>query len=87
MLCLADRGSLSFALWQRARATGAELLWRSKSNHVLPELERHADGSYRSRSTPINTTSADAATPSPCASSSTGSRTRPGPQTTRATGC
>jgi hypothetical protein len=48
MLCLADRGFLSFALWQRARATGAELLWRTKSNHVLPDLERHADGSYRS---------------------------------------
>jgi hypothetical protein len=48
MLCLADRGFLSFALWQRARATGAELLWRTKSNHALPDLERHADGSYRS---------------------------------------
>jgi Insertion element 4 transposase N-terminal/Transposase DDE domain len=48
MLCLADRGFVSFALWQRARATGAELVWRTKSNHVLPALERHADGSYRS---------------------------------------
>ena len=48
MLCLADRGFQGVALWQRARATGAELLWRTKSNHVLPELERHADGSYRS---------------------------------------
>ena len=48
MLCLADRGFQSFVLWQRARQTGAELLWRTKSNHVLPDLERHADGSYRS---------------------------------------
>lgn len=48
MLCLADRGLYSFALWKRARATGAELLWRTKSNHLLPVLERLADGSYRS---------------------------------------
>ncbi len=48
MLCLADRGLFSFELWQRASATGAELVWRTKSNHVLPTLERLADGSYRS---------------------------------------
>jgi hypothetical protein len=48
MLCLADRGFMSFALWQRARRAGAELLWRVPSNRVLPELERHPDGSYRS---------------------------------------
>lgn len=47
MLCLADRGFYSFALWNRARATGAELLWRTKSNHLLPVAERLADGSYR----------------------------------------
>jgi hypothetical protein len=48
MLCLADRGVFSFELWQRARATGAELVWRTKANHVLPVLERLADDSYRS---------------------------------------
>jgi hypothetical protein len=48
MLCLADRGLFSFGLWQRASATGAELVWRTKSNHVLPRLQRLADGSYRS---------------------------------------
>jgi hypothetical protein len=48
MLCLADRGFFGFELWQRARATGAGLVWRTKSNHVLPALERLADGSYRS---------------------------------------
>jgi hypothetical protein len=48
MLCLVDRGLESFSLWQRARATGAQLLWRTKGNRVLPALERHADGSYRS---------------------------------------
>ena len=49
MVCLADRGFYSFSLWDRARATGAELLWRTKSNHRLPVLERLADGSYRSQ--------------------------------------
>jgi IS4 transposase len=28
--------------------TGAALLWRAKSNAVLPVLERHGDGSFRS---------------------------------------
>jgi hypothetical protein len=48
VLCLADRGLMSFALWQRARQTGAELLWRTRSDRVLPVRERLADGSYRS---------------------------------------
>ena len=48
-LCLADRGFYSFALWQEARATGAELLWRTRSNHKLPVEERLEDGSFLSR--------------------------------------
>ena len=48
MLCLADRGVLSFDLWQRAARTGAALLWRVPSVFTLPVLERFADGSYRS---------------------------------------
>ena len=48
MLVLADRNFYSFKLWNEARATGAELLWRTKSNHVLPVEERLADGSYLS---------------------------------------
>jgi hypothetical protein len=48
MLVLADRNFFSFALWNEARATGAELLWRTKSNHSLPVDERLADGSYLS---------------------------------------
>lgn len=48
MLCLADRGLLSFDLWRRAAATGAALLWRASATFTLPILERHADGSYRS---------------------------------------
>jgi hypothetical protein len=48
MLCLADRGFLSFDLWQAAAATGAALLWRARASFTLPVLERFADGSYRS---------------------------------------
>lgn len=48
MLCLADRGFYSFSLWNQARATGAELVWRTKSNHLLPVAERLPDGSYLS---------------------------------------
>jgi hypothetical protein len=48
MLCLADRGIYSFSLWTKASSTGAELVWRTKSNHVLPVDERLSDGSYLS---------------------------------------
>jgi hypothetical protein len=48
MLLLADRNFYSFPLWQQARSTGAELLWRTKSNHVLDVDERLEDGSYLS---------------------------------------
>ncbi|MBT2401578.1 IS4 family transposase [Streptomyces sp. ISL-100] len=48
MLLLADRNFLSFDRWQTAAATGADLLWRVKSNAVLPVCEQYADGSYRS---------------------------------------
>ena len=46
MLCLADRGFYSFSLWNRARASGAELLWRMKANARLPVERRLSDGSY-----------------------------------------
>jgi Insertion element 4 transposase N-terminal/Transposase DDE domain len=48
MLLVADRGFYSFTLWNTAKATGADLLWRTKSNHVLPVLQRLPDGSYLS---------------------------------------
>jgi hypothetical protein len=48
MLLIADRGFYSFRLWNQARASGAQLLWRTKSNHVLPVVERLDDGSYLS---------------------------------------
>jgi hypothetical protein len=46
MLLLADRYYFSFELWNQATATGADLLWRTKSNHNLPVDRRLADGSY-----------------------------------------
>jgi hypothetical protein len=47
-LCLADRGFAGFPLFEAAQATGADLLWRARSNAVLPVIERFDDGSFRS---------------------------------------
>lgn len=49
MLCLADRGFFGYAMWKRAAATGADLLWRVRKNIVLPCEKRLPDGSYLSR--------------------------------------
>jgi Insertion element 4 transposase N-terminal/Transposase DDE domain len=49
MLCLADRYFFSFELWQQARTTGSELLWRIRKNLRLPCEQRLTDGSYLSR--------------------------------------
>jgi len=48
MLCLADRCFFGYALWQAGTATGADLLWRVKSNLRLPRATVLADGSYLS---------------------------------------
>jgi len=48
MLCLADRNFFRYALWNKARATGADLLWRAKRNHYLPREKGLDDGSYLS---------------------------------------
>jgi hypothetical protein len=48
MLCLADRGFYSFERFQAARRSGAELLWRAKSNMRLPRERTLPDGSYLS---------------------------------------
>jgi len=48
MLCLADRHFFGFDLWQQARQTQADLLWRGKKNLQLPCLKRFPDGSYLS---------------------------------------
>ena len=49
MLCLGDRNFYSHALWRRAGATGADLLWRVKKSQVLPCERALPDGSYLSR--------------------------------------
>jgi hypothetical protein len=49
LLCLADRNFYGFKLWNQAAATGADLLWRVKTNLRLPCEQRLADGSYLSR--------------------------------------
>jgi hypothetical protein len=49
VLLLADRGFVGVDLWRAAAATGAQLLWRAKTNQVLPVDRQLADGSYLSR--------------------------------------
>jgi hypothetical protein len=49
MLCLADRNFFSYRLWNRARAGGADLLWRVKKDWQFALEQRLADGSYLSR--------------------------------------
>lgn len=46
MLCLADRGFYSFERFQKARQTGAQLLWRVQSSVGLPRERALSDGSY-----------------------------------------
>lgn len=48
-LVLADRGFFSYPLWVKAAGTGADLLWRMKSNSILPVEKRYSDGSFASR--------------------------------------
>lgn len=52
MLCLCDRCFYGFELWEEARKTGADLLWRIKKNLVFPPEEELPDGSYLSRAFP-----------------------------------
>ena len=49
MLCLADRNFFGFRLWNQARASGADLLWRIKKNLRLRVETLLPDGSYLSR--------------------------------------
>lgn len=46
MLVLADRGFTSFSLWQAACLSGADLLWRTTSDRVLPVEKSFSDGSF-----------------------------------------
>jgi|SRR5680860_872569 len=62
MVLLADRGFTSFSLWEQAAATGADLLWRAKSNVKPRHLETFEDGSWlaelRANNTKLNTEAA-----------------------------
>jgi len=49
MLCLADRQFFGFVLWNLARESGADLLWRIKKNMRLACQKRLPDGSYLSQ--------------------------------------
>lgn len=49
MLVLADRGFFSYRLWREATATGADLLWRMRTDRSAPKpehLEDLPDGSW-----------------------------------------
>lgn len=46
MLLLADRIFLNYPLWNTAAATGADLIWRAKSNIYLVPTKHLPDGSY-----------------------------------------
>jgi len=48
-LLLADRLFTGAELWRQAAATGADLVWRTRSNAVLPVLKLLPDGSYLSQ--------------------------------------
>ena len=52
MLCLADRGFIGFALWKRAKETGADLVWRLRNDLVFPRVTELVDGSYLSTMLP-----------------------------------
>lgn len=49
MLCIADRNFFSYELWRKTAATGADLLWRLRSNVATSCDERLSDGSYLTR--------------------------------------
>jgi len=52
MLLIADRGFYGFRLWNQAASTGADLLWRAKSNLKPRYLATLGDGSWLAEVTP-----------------------------------
>ena len=60
MLCMADRGFNSFEHWRRAKATGADLLWRCGSTWKMPIQRVLDDGSFLSVIRPSHVTRAEA---------------------------
>ena len=55
MLCLADRGFNGYPLWNLARGTGADLVWRLRKDLVFPREKELPDGSYLSTMYPSRT--------------------------------
>ncbi len=54
MLVLADRGFYGFTLWRQAAATGADLLWRVKTNLRPQHVQTLPDGSWLARIVPTS---------------------------------
>lgn len=79
MLCLADRLYPSFTLWKKGVTTGADLLWRAKSNADLPVEEVLPDGSYLRGFMETQRTSAKSKAAWLCGSSNTNSKASRGP--------
>ncbi len=68
MLLLADRGFFSYALWRKAIATGADLLWRVRTDRGGPtpiHLEDLPDGSWLAHLQQTHSAAARAAEPMP----------------------
>lgn len=66
MLLLADRGFFSYALWRKAIATGADLLWRVRTDRGGPtpiHLQDLGDGSWLARLQQTHSAAARAAEP------------------------
>ena len=55
MVCLADRGFCGYPLWSLAVATGADLLWRAKTNMKPDLVDVLEDGSWLADLTPGGT--------------------------------
>ncbi len=79
MRCLADRHFFGYALWRAATATGADLLWRVKSNLRLPRATVLADSPTFPWSTRARRTGGTRPTASRCAWLNTGWRAWPMP--------
>lgn len=66
MLLLADRGFFSYALWRKATATGADLLWRVRTDRGGPtpiHLQDLPDGSWLAHLQQTHSAAARAAEP------------------------
>ena len=66
MLLLADRGFFSYALWRKATASGADLLWRVRTDRGGPtpnHLEDLPDGSWLAHLRQTHSAAARAAEP------------------------